>query len=61
MKRTDEQKIIVGERIATVFNLKFDRKSGFYKTGYGNKSALGVFNMFETIAEKLLQGDEKRI
>ena len=59
--KTTEEKMFIGEQIANAFNLKLNKKTNFYQTGYGQKSAIGIFEMFKTIAEKIQNGEEKTI
>ena len=44
----------IGKEIAEVFGLK-KNKHGQYITGYGNKTATGVFNMVLVLNEKIKQ------
>ena len=53
-----EEKAILGMKFADIFGVKFDKKTGYYKTSWGNKSAIGVYNMFCQISTAIQNGQE---
>lgn len=55
---SSEQKAIFGEKFADIFGVKWDKKTGYYKTSWGNKSAIGIYEMFCRISESIQNGWE---
>lgn len=46
---TDYKALELGNRLVELFELKQDKKTGYYKTAYGNKTAIGVARCVERI------------
>lgn len=49
---TTEQKILIGDHYAKILNIPKD-KMGFYKTNFGKKNSLGIFNTLMALTEKV--------
>lgn len=41
-----------GLRIVELFGLKIDKKTGYYQTSYGGKTAIGVARCVEQVMQK---------
>lgn len=55
-KRKDEEKSLIGEKIADRFNIK--KSNGKYVTSYGNKTAISIYYMFMDLYSQI-EGDKK--
>ncbi len=53
-----EEQAQIGKEIANILCLCKDRK-GRYKTAWGNKTEIGIYNMIKTLAEKIQEGGIK--
>lgn len=47
----------IGHRIAELLNIA-KNKEGRYKTGYGNKTGIGLLGMIKMLVEKIDDGEE---
>lgn len=53
---TDTEKRIIGENIANAFCMQRTKK-GLYKTSWGNKTEIGIYEMFLILFNNFLKGE----